>query len=402
MAGTGVAIAVGDATPLLDDNGSGVYVKGRNTAHDIRLGMIGATFQQSGDGITPRPGVLISFWDGANYDFAVLPQGTPDQTVTIKRGRAIVARAGQGGYIVNMETDQIVTMPAASASNSRVDIVCIAVFDKGNFVGDVAHGPQIWVEQGALGGGTPATPTGMLKIAELTRAVNDNAISAGEITDRRYVTGLNQGIRPYVGSEVNGASIIGAAGVYPNEVRFGPAQLERWNITLNSGAGGWEAITFPTGATGFAKYTLSTAQNVADSTDQRHLFNNNPTPSSDITAATVAGGTEFTINRAGVWLIEARTVFNGAAGNGDFLRAAILSTTSATANRFGGSNSWSGHSAVGAPSVTPWNTWEVNPTGVERFNAGDKFSLWMWQQSGGALGINLTWPPRITMTWLRP
>jgi hypothetical protein len=397
MAGTAVAITVGDATPLLDDNGSGVYVKGRNTAHDIRLGLLGSLFQQSSDGITPRAGVLLTFWDGANYDFAAVPAGTPDQTLTMKRGHAIVPRAGQGAYLINMETDQVITMPAASASNSRVDLVCLAAFDKGNFVGDAAHGPNFWIEQGALGGGAPATPTGMLKLFEVARAVNDNAISAGEITDRRYVTGVNQGIRPYVGSEVNGSGIIGAAGVYPNEVRFGPTMLERWNISTNL----WDPLTFPLGQ-GYAEYSLVGAQTIATSTDQRHLFDTTVVATSDVTTATVAGGTEFTINRAGVWLIEARTILNGAAGSGDYLRAAVLSTTSAIANRFGGNNTWAGHSAPGAPAIAPYNTWETNPVGQKRFAVGDKFSLWLWQQSGGGLAVNVTWPPRISMTWLRP
>jgi hypothetical protein len=398
MAGTGVAIAVGDATPLLDDNGSGVYVKGRNTAHDIRLGLLGSLFQQSSDGITPRAGVLISFWDGANYDFAVLPQGTPDQTVTIKRGRAIVARSGQGGYIVNMETDQIVTMPAASASNSRVDIVCIAVFDKGNFVGDVAHGPQIWVEQGALGGGAPATPAGMLKIAELTRAVNDNAISAGEITDRRYVTGLNQGIRPYVGSEVNGSGITGVAGVYPNEIRFGPSQLERWNISTSL----WDPITFPLGSSGYGEWAQTAAQTIGTSNNQRVLFDSNPVPAGgDLSTATVSGGTEFTVNRAGVWDISGTMRINGAAGNGVFERAVVLAMGTATTNRFGGMNNYDPNLNSAASPFYVQTQYQF--AGKRRFAVGDKFAVWLWQNSGGSLATNVGLDSnRMQACWLRP
>lgn len=392
MAGTGVAIAVGDATPLLDDNGSGVYVKGRNTAHDIRLGLLGSLFQQSSDGITPRAGVLLTFWDGTNYDFAAVPAGTPDQTLTMKRGHAIVPRAGQGAYLINMETDQVITMPAASASNSRVDLVCLAAFDKGNFVGDAAHGPQFWVEQGALGGGAPATPTGMLKLFEVARAVNDNAISAGEITDRRYVTGLNQGIRPYVGSEVNGSGITGVAGVYPNEIRFGPSQLERWNITTSL----WDPISFPLGATGYGEWAQTATQSIANTTNQRMLFDSNPVPSGgDITAATVSGGTEFTVNRAGVWDISGTMRWNGASGTGQFERVLVLATTSATTARFGGVNDFNG----GGTTTQP----QLPIIGKRRFAVGDKFSVWLWQNSGGALGTNVTLDSnRLQMAWLRP
>lgn len=400
MAGTGVAIAVGDAIPLLDDNGSGSYIKGRNTAHDFRMGLLGGQFQQQADGITARPGVLISRWDGATYDFDVVPQSTPDQTVTVKAGRAIVPRAGQGGYLITMEADQVITMPAASTSNSRYDIICLAMFDKGSFASDAAHGPQIWVESGSLGGGVPATPTGMLKIREVFRAVNDNAIGTGELTDKRYVTGIHQGIRPYVASEVNGANIVGQPGVVPNEIRFGPASLERWNITLNGGTGGWEAITYPLGSNGYAEYSQTVAQAVPNSTDTRMNWDRIDILSGgDITTAPVGGGTEFTVNRPGVWLISGTMRWNGGFGAGTFQRAAILSTTSAIAYRFGGMNNYEGDANASDGLKI---SMQQGFAGQHRFAAGDKFSVWLYQIAGGTISTNVTWASRIQMSWLRP
>src|SRR5215217_4412969 len=167
MAGTGVAITTGDAIPLLDDNGSGVFIKGRNNAHDIRAGLIGTLFLSDGSGTLPRPGVLLGV--GGTGALRVNAQGSPNQTVLIGKGAAIVTRSGQGAYLVYSEVDQTVNMPAASGANTRYDIVCLAAFDQGNFVGDTAHGPQFWIESGTLGGGVPATPTGMIKLAEVFR-----------------------------------------------------------------------------------------------------------------------------------------------------------------------------------------------------------------------------------------
>lgn len=190
-----VAVTSGDLVPLLDDNGSGQYVKGRNSARDIRVGLLGPSFLPGSDGFTPRGGVLFRASDLS--DLKVVPQGTPDQTVTVKKGYAIIPRTGQGVYQFINEADQIVAMPAASAVNSRYDIVCASAYDKGAFGADAAHGPEFVVVSGAVSGSpaVPATPAGMIKLAEVLRATNDNAIALGEITDKRQSTAVNAGFR---------------------------------------------------------------------------------------------------------------------------------------------------------------------------------------------------------------
>jgi hypothetical protein len=196
MAGTGVAVTSGDLTPLLNDDGAGVYRIGRNNSRDIRVGLIGSNFLVGSDGFTPRPGVLVRS-PAAGTDLQVVPALTPNQTVTIKKGISIIPRTGQGAYEFVNEADQVVSMPAASTVNNRIDVVCCAAFDKGAFVGDAAHGPQFWIEQGALSGTPvePATPPGMLRLAAVLRATNDNAITLGEITDKRTSTSLQTGFR---------------------------------------------------------------------------------------------------------------------------------------------------------------------------------------------------------------
>lgn len=221
MAGVGTAVVAGDIIPLLDDNGSSQYVKGRNNARDIRVGLLSAIFQANSTGVFPRDGVLMGI--GSTGALKVNAQGSPDQTVKIGRGAAIISRTGQGPYLFFNEVDQNITMPAASGANTRYDIVCAAVFDKGNFVGDALHGPQFWVESGSLGGGVPATPAGMIKLAEVFRAINDNTISA-EIVDKRMSTVVAGAVRM-----LGPGDSTSDPGILLGELRDTNATIERWN-----------------------------------------------------------------------------------------------------------------------------------------------------------------------------
>lgn len=221
MAGTATAVTTGDLIPLLDDNGSGQYIKGRNNARDIRVGLLSALFQADASGFSPRDGVLMGA-GGANA-LKVDAQGSPNQTVLIRKGAALISRTGQGPYLFVNETDQTVNMPAASGANTRTDIVCAWAADIGSFVGDTAHGPQWWVEQGALGGGVPATPAGMIKLAEVFRAVNDNTISS-EIVDKRKSTSLAGAIRA-----LGPGDALTDPGLFVGELRGTGSRLEIWD-----------------------------------------------------------------------------------------------------------------------------------------------------------------------------
>lgn len=220
MAGTATAVTSGDAIPLLDNNGSGQYIQGRNNSRDIRVDLLGSLFLPDTDGFTPRPGVLNTN-DG--NDLIVLGQVSPNQTVRVNAGRCVVPRTGQGAYLFTNEAMQTVPMAAADAANFRTDIVCAMVGDLGNFGTDAAHGPQFWVERGALGGGVPATPTGMVKLAEVFRAANDNTIST-EITLKRASTALAGAVRQLFGEESTAT-----AGIIDGELRdTGAGTTQRW------------------------------------------------------------------------------------------------------------------------------------------------------------------------------
>lgn len=221
-----VAVTSGDLVPLLDDNGSGQYVKGRNSARDIRVGLLGPSFLPGSDGFTPRPGVLLR---GTGQELRVDAQGTPDQTVIVRKGMALIPRTGQGAYQFINEADQTVAMPAASAVNSRYDIVCASAYDKGAFGADAAHGPEFVVVSGVVSGSpaVPATPAGMIKLADVLRATNDNVINTADIADKRQSTSLHTPYRLLLPGDN-----IADPGLVSGEQRFaslgGP---EYWNGT---------------------------------------------------------------------------------------------------------------------------------------------------------------------------
>lgn len=219
----------GELIPLLDPNGSAQYVVGRNNSRDIRVGLIGSMFMVGTDGFTPRQGILIQTATG--NDLQVLGQATPNGSVIVKKGKAIIPRTGQGAYLFVNETDLTVTMPAASAVNPRIDIVCCAAYDKGNFGADAFHGPQIEVVQGVVQASPPVppTPAGMFKLAEVFRAVNDNTIST-EITDKRTTTVTTGGIRVQAPGDATDANV----GAQLGEIKDDGAQLYRWNGTAHT------------------------------------------------------------------------------------------------------------------------------------------------------------------------
>lgn len=358
MAGTAIAFAAGDMLPLLDDNGSGVYVKGRNTALDFRAGLLGALFLPNANSNIPKPGVLTTN-TAANGNGALLPQGTPSQQLTLTAGRFIVPRAGQGAYLLDLEVDQVFTMPAASSSNFRTDVVCLAAFDKGNFVGDAAHGPNIWVEQGTLGGGVPATPTGMLKLHEVFRAANDNAIAAGEITDRRVSTSLNGALRVMGPGET--AATVGTA---LGEMRYNGDLVEVWNGTA------WVEI----GRGKIGVEVRATAQQ------------------------TGAAGGATKLNFGGVDQAAAGITWNGSNSAtiltpGDYaLYASVNLGSSATGNWGVGI-----HNSTAAPGgTTPWLAAPLFATGQTdsfasttlHLDAGQTLSAWFYNNEGATRTLN--------------
>ena len=127
-----------DAIPLLDDNGAGAYIKGRNNITRMRRQLLGALVGKSGSGYAWRSGVFVP----ANYNttdkvfdgLRVIPLGSPGQAVQIVQGAAVQERTGQGPYLISLDgTLTNVAMPAADGSNPRWDVIYTYCYAKGVF-----------------------------------------------------------------------------------------------------------------------------------------------------------------------------------------------------------------------------------------------------------------------------
>lgn len=374
-----VAVTSGDAIPLLDDNGSGQYIKGRNNALDIRSGLLGALFATLGGMDQPRPGVL-NRWDQTG-DLRVQQNGGGGQNVLIGKGRAIVPRTGQGPYLFCNYADQVVAMPAASGVNPRIDIVCATAYDKGPFPADAAHGPEFTIVQGTPAGSpaVPATPADSIKLAEVFRAVNDNTITSGEITDKRAGTTLNGAIR-----RIGAGDSLADAGSLTGEMRDTGSSLDRWTGSV------WEPIvTYAGAATGLhAAYYQSAAQSIPNLADTKIKFDTAETADASVTVAGT-GNVNFTPNKTGVWRVNfsARTDIISPPSWLFFL---ALSSSSVSANRL----------AVGGAL----GTFPAGGFAFEgRLTAGTAYSVYAYHEAAGAKFLSPEGHSlRISWTWDRP
>lgn len=189
--------ALTDAIPLLDDNGSGQFVKGRNSARDIRVELLGGLITKSTTDFVTRKGILAhGTYDTSAGQFTALKAtaaGTPNQTLTFAAGRLVSERTGQGPYLSSNESAQTFTMPSADASNPRIDVVYVLPYDQGvPALADAQHGPKFVCETGtpAASPSAPSIPTDAVAICQVARRTigatpSGNVIQTADITDLR-------------------------------------------------------------------------------------------------------------------------------------------------------------------------------------------------------------------------
>lgn len=157
------------------------------------------------------------FGDGALGDgFKVLQASTPNQTVIIKAGTIYVQ-----GYRVTLDANTTVSMPAAPTSGTRIDMVYAEVTEQeidATIDPDIVHPKLVGVKPTArvkisvafkVETSVPVDTTTVkyYKLAEVTRAANDNAISTAEIKDSRAVKATFEG----EGFAVKGNVVLGDA-----------------------------------------------------------------------------------------------------------------------------------------------------------------------------------------------
>lgn len=345
-----------------------------------------------------RSGVIPTSSDGTQaYDLRVTVSS--GLTMTVQPGSAVVNRSGQGPYLGwLLPAAQNVTCDAAPATNPRRDIVVLRIYDAA--LGDTvpATGPcSIEIIPGTPSA-SPVDPVTWDATGTITSwpfgggvgiALGRAQVSTGGVitlTDLRRSTGVQGGVRVALpGDSPSDASFM------PGDQRWFSPTIDVWNGTA------WSTGVLVGSSYGYAEYSQTTAQTITTNTDTRATWDTAVISSPDISYS--AG--VFTVNRAGVWDISGTMRLNGAAGNGVFERAVILSTTSATAYRFGGMNNYDPN--LNGASSPSYVATQYPLSGKKRFAAGDTFAVWLWQSSGGSLATNVTLGAnRIQMAWLRP
>ncbi len=211
-----------EAIPLLDNNGSGVYNKGRNNIDDFRKYFLGGLFGKSASSAFANKNGLLSVtndsagsWaDGSVYSTG----GAGTQAVNVNPFRALVNRTGRGPSIVIQDAILLVNAPAADTLPRR-DLLCVMPYDQGAFVADAQHGPKfIWVTGDPNASPTtPALPAAVadaMILALVARGGSDNTIAPADITSLQSGASLHGVARTLLGGD-----LVTDAGRYHGEIR---------------------------------------------------------------------------------------------------------------------------------------------------------------------------------------
>lgn len=133
--------------------------------------------------LVPTEGVL------ASGDLAVTANGTPNMTVNVAAGSAVIGGddtpATQGSYFVKNDATVSLAISAADPTNPRKDIIIAQVRDA--FYSGASNDWQLAVIAGtpAASPAEPALPNDSLKLAVVTVAAGATSITSGAIADSR-------------------------------------------------------------------------------------------------------------------------------------------------------------------------------------------------------------------------
>lgn len=296
-----------DAIPLMGDDGT----TPRNNARDIRVQLLTSLLLPGSAEMTVRPGWLPrSYGSGQFTSGRVTQQASPAQSVLMAPGVCVLARTGQGVYLVAFETSVTVPLSPANGTNPRYDVLYIRLYDRG--IGDSSGGPSnggyIEVIEGDPAGTptVPSVPADCVPVAAVRRPAATNNVTTANITDMRPSTGFHGSIR-YLFPGDDPTTDVGS---FPGQVRWNrvTSELEVWDGSA------WNFLpgSAPRSITShFGEYTLgstSATQSIPGSTDRAVAIGAlvlSSTPDvSVITSAAATGSVPsgaFQINNAGLY-----------------------------------------------------------------------------------------------------
>lgn len=164
------------------------------SAGEVRLAL-SAFVSGGGDPLGVLSGVRHS---GSGTDLKVIAQSTPDMTVTVQPGIAVIGgarSATQGMYLYVLDAPRVIGIDASDPAQTRVDRVCIRIRD-GNVDATGVRDGDIVVIKGTPGGAVPAVPTDAtyMELGRITVPANATSIGGpgqGTIADiRRWASSL--------------------------------------------------------------------------------------------------------------------------------------------------------------------------------------------------------------------
>ncbi len=145
--------------------------------------------QQRGmiDALSPQSGIV------RKNDLLVGPRAAgANMTVDVAAGQCAIkgtSVAQQGTYLCRSTAVENVAVSAAPASGSRTDLIVARVFDK-QVDGGTEYAWRPLSVTGTVGGGLPATPPSSIVLFEVAVAAGQTSVTAGNLTDRRELSGL--------------------------------------------------------------------------------------------------------------------------------------------------------------------------------------------------------------------
>lgn len=405
------------------------------TSEDARIHM-GSGYHPGGTLVTdPRSGWL-PLGPSANAPGAVTANGTPNNSVNVAPFiRVQQSTRGKGPYImVNdaIESINILSTPA-HATNPRNDLVIAQQSDI--FYGDADSNMVIRHIVGTPAG-VPADPavTGSPDYVLLGRvrvAANATTITSGMIDDLRpgaYTTAVGGVIpianvteRNAINSPFTGMTIwrtdrgwreVYNAGAWrvldiaivaafadlathitaPYNGQMAVVTGDQVLAAYNGTAWVYQLFFSSTLNQAHARYRQTSAHSIPNVTDTKCRFQTAVTTSPEI-VVTGTGNTDFELLRSGRWKIDANTRYAAAAGLLE-RHIFICGSTNLVTPRFAGNQVMQTANAVATLSTSV----------TRRFPAGQKISVGMFQNSGGAINTDPVFDEiiSISLTWEAP
>ncbi|QMP84115.1 hypothetical protein HQ601_00027 [Streptomyces phage Alderaan] len=202
---------------------------GGQTRTDTRLAPLG-TLTPTGR-LTSLSGIVPGSTNGTTVlgGLAVTGTGPGTMTASVAPGRALIqSTEAAGAYPVSLDTAMTLTFGDGNASNPRIDLVVLRIYD-GAVDGGAETKGAIEIVQGAAAATpiVPTVPAAAIPLAQVRVPAGASAGSGGidwgtALTDRRTGTVAVGGI--LVGAPT-------APGAYPGQFRDGGRGIERWNGT---------------------------------------------------------------------------------------------------------------------------------------------------------------------------